>query len=146
MRLHPLSRSYFRPYEGIDLLASFMESLAATKELLFALVAAGYLGWGGYRRMKEREEAEDELAVLARLLDDRSTARTSTPDTSPEAPADDELLEQPPPPPAPALAMRWFPRRQPAVMMAAPLSLRGIRNPSPRASHGLPLGFSGASA
>lgn len=68
MPLHPLAQSYFRPYEGIDLLASLMESLAATKELLFALVAGLYLVWSGYRRMKEREEA-DELQKLKDHLD-----------------------------------------------------------------------------
>lgn len=66
--LHPLARSYFRPYEGIDLLASLMESLAATKELLFALAAAFYLVWSAYRRMKEREQAE-ELQDLKDHLD-----------------------------------------------------------------------------
>jgi TRAP transporter TAXI family solute receptor len=66
--LHPFARSYFRPYEGIDLLASFMESLAATKELLFALAAALYLVWSSYRRMKDREEAED-LQKLKDYLD-----------------------------------------------------------------------------
>ncbi len=57
--LHALAQSYFRPYEGIDLLASFMESLAATKELLFALAAVLYLIWSAYRRMKAREDAEE---------------------------------------------------------------------------------------
>ena len=73
MPLHPLARAYFRPYEGIELLASFMESLAAMKELLFALAAGLYLLWSSYRdsKRKEEERALQELKErLDRLLDE----------------------------------------------------------------------------
>ena len=55
--MHQASNSYFMPYKGMDVLASFMESLAATKELLFALGAGLYLLWRrrGYRREQQRE-------------------------------------------------------------------------------------------
>ncbi len=50
---HQYSAAYFNPYEGIDLLASFMESMAAGKELLFAIGAAFYMIWERNRRKKE---------------------------------------------------------------------------------------------
>ena len=68
--MHPTARNYFDPYGGIDTLASFMESLAAGKELLFALGAGLYLLWEYYRRTraKERElqirEMKDRLDAL----------------------------------------------------------------------------------
>ncbi|MBT7410295.1 MAG: TAXI family TRAP transporter solute-binding subunit [Methylococcales bacterium] len=42
---HPTAKAYFNPYEGIDLVASFLESLSASKELIFALFACLYLIW-----------------------------------------------------------------------------------------------------
>ncbi len=53
--LHPSAAEYHRPYGGLGILANFMETLAALKELLFALGAALYLGWGQYQRVQERE-------------------------------------------------------------------------------------------
>ena len=73
MPLHPLTRAYFRPYEGIELLASFMESLAATKDILFAFAAGLYLLWSRYRdsKRKEQERALQELKErLDRFLDE----------------------------------------------------------------------------
>jgi TRAP transporter TAXI family solute receptor len=55
---HPVSRRYFDPQDRIGWLASVMESIAATKELLFALGAGLYLLWDRWRRLKEREERE----------------------------------------------------------------------------------------
>ena len=55
LRLHSEARKYFDPYAGIDLIASFMESIAAGKELLFALGAGLYLLWNYWRRRKARE-------------------------------------------------------------------------------------------
>lgn len=46
-----------------------MESLAAGKELLFALVAGLYLLWDRYRRLKEGERTR-ELSVMKERLDD----------------------------------------------------------------------------
>lgn len=53
--LHPAAAAFHRPYGGLGILANFMETLAALKELLFALGAALYLGWRQYQRLKERE-------------------------------------------------------------------------------------------
>lgn len=53
--LHPAAHDYHQPYEGIGLLANFMESIAAIKELLFAFGAGLYLLWDRWRRLKERE-------------------------------------------------------------------------------------------
>jgi TRAP transporter TAXI family solute receptor len=53
--LHPEAGRYFDPYGGIDLVASFMESLAAGKELLLAVGAGVFLIWERYRRARERE-------------------------------------------------------------------------------------------
>jgi len=54
-RLHPVSQSYFNPSDQIGRMANVLESLAATKELLFALGAAIYLLWLRWRRLKARE-------------------------------------------------------------------------------------------
>lgn len=53
--LHPAARSFYQPYGGLEVLANFMESLAALKELLFALGAGLYLAWVRWRRLKEKE-------------------------------------------------------------------------------------------
>jgi hypothetical protein len=55
LRLHPEARSFHDPYGGIGLLANFMESIAAIKELLFALGAGLYLLWARWRRLREEE-------------------------------------------------------------------------------------------
>jgi uncharacterized protein len=54
-RMHSVSRSYYVPADRIGFLASVMESLAATKELLFALGAGAYLAWLRWRRISQRE-------------------------------------------------------------------------------------------
>ncbi|MEN8148480.1 MAG: TAXI family TRAP transporter solute-binding subunit [Planctomycetota bacterium] len=54
-RFHPEAWSYFHPTDQIGRMANVMESLAATKELLFALGAAIYLLWLRWRRLKARE-------------------------------------------------------------------------------------------
>jgi TRAP transporter TAXI family solute receptor len=63
--LDPVARLYFDPQDRVGWLANVMQSLAATKELLFALGAALYLLWDRWHRLKERErraliEAEKE--------------------------------------------------------------------------------------
>jgi TRAP transporter TAXI family solute receptor len=65
--MHPAARMYLDPYGGIDTLASFMESLAAGKELLFALAAGMYLLWDRYRRIKERERSREVRMMKDRL-------------------------------------------------------------------------------
>ena len=65
--MHPAARKYLDPYGGMDTLASFMESLAAGKELLFALVAGLYLLWDRYRRIKERENSREFQVMKDRL-------------------------------------------------------------------------------
>jgi len=52
---HPTARQYFYPTDRVGHMADIMESLAATKELLFAMIAAGYLVWTRWNRMKEME-------------------------------------------------------------------------------------------
>jgi hypothetical protein len=56
--LHPAARNYFYPEDRIGWLANIMESLAATKELLFALGASLYLLWLRWRSVREREREE----------------------------------------------------------------------------------------
>lgn len=54
-RMHSISRSYYNPADRIGFVASVMESLAATKELLFALGAGAYLAWLRWRRLRQKE-------------------------------------------------------------------------------------------
>ncbi|NJO55892.1 MAG: hypothetical protein HC834_05505, partial [Rhodospirillales bacterium] len=56
MPMHTAARRYFDPQDEIGHMAAIMESLAATKELLFALAAGIYLLWERWRRLREREE------------------------------------------------------------------------------------------
>jgi len=56
MPLHPEARRYFDPQDEMGNISAIMESLAATKELLFALAAGIYLLWERWRRLKEKEE------------------------------------------------------------------------------------------
>jgi TRAP transporter TAXI family solute receptor len=53
--LHSAARQYFNPPDQIGELAKVLESIAATKELLFALAAGSFLVWDRYRRLKENE-------------------------------------------------------------------------------------------
>ncbi len=57
--LHAAARGYHDPYEGLGLLANLMESIAAIKELLFALGAGLYLIWDRRQRLKELERKAD---------------------------------------------------------------------------------------
>ena len=56
--MHPIAQRYFNPADNFGMMANVMESLAATKELLFALGAGIYLIWIRWRRMEERELQE----------------------------------------------------------------------------------------
>ena len=66
--LHPRASGYFDPFDRVGWLANVMESLAALKELLFALGAALFLISQRWRRLKEREQ-EQELKGLKERLD-----------------------------------------------------------------------------
>ena len=66
--LHPSARSHFDPFDRVGWLANVMESLAALKELLFALGAAVFLLSQRWRRLKKREH-EQELGALKERLD-----------------------------------------------------------------------------
>lgn len=66
-RMHPTAQRYFNPEDNIGELASVMESLAATKELLFAFGAGIYLLWLRWRRLKEKELEELVHAQKERL-------------------------------------------------------------------------------
>jgi TRAP transporter TAXI family solute receptor len=57
-RMHPVAQQYFNPSDDIGVMANVMESLAATKELIFAFGAGLYLLWHRWRRLKEREIQE----------------------------------------------------------------------------------------
>lgn len=57
-RMHPTAKRYFNPEDNLGEMLSVMESLVATKELLFALGAGIYLLWIRWRRLKEKELEE----------------------------------------------------------------------------------------
>lgn len=65
---YPVAAAYFNPYEGIDLLASMMESLAAGKELLFALGAAFYVLWD-WRNRRKLARVQKQLSLQKERLD-----------------------------------------------------------------------------
>lgn len=88
MPLHPAARKYFNPPDHIGLLANILESIAAFKELLFALAAGSYLIWDRWRRQKEKElqaqsaaQKEDLDAFLAQTLTiEQAQMQTSDPE------------------------------------------------------------------
>lgn len=55
-RLHAQSQQYFYPSDHIGLMANVMETLAAGKELLFALGAGLYLLWHRLNRLRKKEK------------------------------------------------------------------------------------------
>lgn len=54
-RMHSTAQRYFNPEDNLGAMVSVMESLVATKELLFAIGAGIYLLWIRWRRLKEKE-------------------------------------------------------------------------------------------
>lgn len=54
---HPSAYAYSNPFEGLGTVTNFMESLAAFKELLFALGAGLYLVWLRIRALRNRKRA-----------------------------------------------------------------------------------------
>ncbi len=70
-KLHPTSQRYFHPEDEIGEMVAVMESVIATKELLFAFGAGIYLLWMRWRRLKEKEQMADidrQKEHLDRLL------------------------------------------------------------------------------
>lgn len=55
MPLNPEARRYFNPPDQIGFMANLLESLAAIKELMVAMGAAGFLLWDRWRKLKEKE-------------------------------------------------------------------------------------------
>ncbi|MDG2221697.1 MAG: TAXI family TRAP transporter solute-binding subunit [Rubripirellula sp.] len=55
--MHPTAKRYFNPEDNIGVMVNILESIVATKELLFAIGAGIYLLWIRWRRMEERELA-----------------------------------------------------------------------------------------
>lgn len=51
----PKSLNYLDPYRGIGVFANFAESIAAIKEIVFALIAAAYFSWVGVRRLQAKK-------------------------------------------------------------------------------------------
>ena len=66
--LKPASLKFLDPYSGIGVFANFAESIAAIKEIIFAIVAMGYFAWVGYRRVLTGR-AEAEFSVYKEKLD-----------------------------------------------------------------------------
>ena len=56
--LHPEARRYFNPPDEIGALATILETLVATKELLLAFGAGAWLLWDRWRRVTEAEEKD----------------------------------------------------------------------------------------
>jgi len=56
--LHEIAQRFHSPYEGLGLLANLMESIAAIKELLFALAAILYLAWSHWQKLVAQEHAK----------------------------------------------------------------------------------------
>ncbi len=67
-RRHSDVKSHLNPYEGLGVLANFIDSLAGIKELLFSIGAGIYLVWG-WRRKLRRERVNKEISVAKERLD-----------------------------------------------------------------------------
>ncbi len=73
---HAAAQAYYDPYQGLGVLANFMETLAAIKELLLALGAGLYALFAWWRSI-ERREREAELAGQKDHLDQLIEATAS---------------------------------------------------------------------
>lgn len=67
VRPHPAAQAYFNPYEGLGVLANFVESLAGIKELLFAIGAGIYMLWRWRRRALGARKAMEVAQQKERL-------------------------------------------------------------------------------
>lgn len=90
--MHPVARRYFDPQDEIGHMAAVMESLAATKELLFALAAGIYLIWERWRRLREKEEKAELNEQKSRL--DELLTRTVEIEARQIEEADEAVLKQ----------------------------------------------------
>jgi len=89
MVLSPDARAYFDPYAGVGLLGDFVQSVAAIKELLFAIGAGVYLAWDYRRRRRasrRTREVDQQKEHLGRLLD--ATVRVERAQMTATAPAE----------------------------------------------------------
>jgi len=68
MRFHPVAQRYFNPSDNIGYITKVMESIVATKELLFAIGAGIYLLWLRWRGLK-RKEAQEAISHQKERLD-----------------------------------------------------------------------------
>jgi len=67
-RFHPVAQRYFNPEDNIGYITKVMESIVATKELLFAIGAGIYLLWLRWRGLK-RKEAQEAISHQKERLD-----------------------------------------------------------------------------
>ncbi|MBC8870083.1 MAG: TAXI family TRAP transporter solute-binding subunit [Planctomycetes bacterium] len=67
-RFHPVAQRYFNPSDNIGYITKVMESMVATKELLFAIGAGIYLLWLRWRGLK-RKEAQEAISHQKERLD-----------------------------------------------------------------------------
>jgi len=67
--IHPAAKKYFNPYEGIGVLANFMESINALKELVFAFILGSYLLFKFFKKLGD-EEKENLLSIQKEKLDE----------------------------------------------------------------------------
>ena len=65
--LHSVSQDFFDPYRKIGILASFMESIAAIKELIFAFLAGVYFFWMRFQEAKKKREKQFVQMMKDRL-------------------------------------------------------------------------------
>ncbi|MGB0580218.1 MAG: TAXI family TRAP transporter solute-binding subunit [Limisphaerales bacterium] len=66
--MHPSARQYFKPPDHLGFFTNVLESLAAIKELLLALVAGAWLLWDRWKR-QQAAEREKMLAAQKDYLD-----------------------------------------------------------------------------
>ena len=72
-RMHPRAHRYFHPSDDLGFMTNVMETLAAGKELLFALGAGIYLLWRRWRSLRDRENQQDinrQKETLDRFLEE----------------------------------------------------------------------------
>lgn len=67
--MHPTAKAYVDPYGNLTLVATFMESLAGVKELLFALCAGVFLVWDQWKR-RQKKRREREIQQIHERLDE----------------------------------------------------------------------------
>ncbi|MEM7246574.1 MAG: TAXI family TRAP transporter solute-binding subunit [Acidobacteriota bacterium] len=86
------AKTYFDPYRGLSTIGDLAESLAATKELIVALIAGAYLLWSRWRSVQGRRQQQllaHQMERLHRLLDEVVALERAQMDET-----DVEVLEQ----------------------------------------------------